>query len=308
MWPGFVEPSIGSGVLPGIFDRYEGQRLPVSIRNNNMGAISITGEITSSFAARQPGFVGTTPRPASEGGYYAVYATPEHGVHAASTLLQSYGNRGYDTPMEIVSRWSADTSAHPGYADTLVRYLRGAGFNVGRNSTVNLDDPAVRTAILKGKSHYESGAGGPVYSDDIFARGVAGNFSGNADAAGGGFDQIVYDSSGRIIGGFDAPSGGPLRIGVEGAGPLAPNNPQPTAPAGYGSTQTVEVVPGEGPGTGDGDCGWYDISCHLMKTLDYLWQQLTEPLYRILFVLLGLILLGAALALISRAPQNAGAS
>lgn len=174
---GFVEPTTNPEVRPEVIRKFANRRLPVSIRNNNMGAVSIVGDIEGSWAARQPGFVGTSPRPANEGGYYAKYATPEHGVAAASRLLERYGQQGVNTPLAIVSKWSADRRAHNSYAGTLVRYLKEAGFNVGSRTTLDLSDPNVRLAILKAKSHHEAGAGMPVYADAVFERGVNYQFS-----------------------------------------------------------------------------------------------------------------------------------
>ncbi len=174
---GFVEPTTNPEVRPEVIQKFANRRLPVSIRNNNMGAVSIVGDIEGSWAARQPGFVGTTPRPANEGGYYAKYATPEHGVAAASRLLERYGQQGVNTPLAIVSKWSTDRSAYNSYAGTLVRYLKEAGFNVGANTVLDLSDPNVRLAILKAKSHHEAGAGMPVYADAVFERGVNYQFS-----------------------------------------------------------------------------------------------------------------------------------
>ena len=174
---GFVEPTSNPEVNPTVLRKFANRRLPVSIRNNNMGAVSIVGEIEGSWAARQPGFIGVTMRPANEGGYYAKYATPEHGVAAASRLLERYGQQGVDTPLAIVTKWSTDTNAHTGYAATLVKYLKEAGFNAGANTSLDLSDPMVRFAILKAKSQHEAGAGTPVYADAVFQRGVTYQFT-----------------------------------------------------------------------------------------------------------------------------------
>jgi hypothetical protein len=157
-----------------VLQRFEGRRLPVSIRNNNMGAISITGDVSSSWAAKQPGFVGVSKRPKAEGGYYAAYARPEDGVAAASNLLIRYGEKGTNTPSKIVKKWSADTGAHAAYARTLVKFLNEAGYDTDTTTELDLNDPNVRMAILKAKSAHESGAGKQVYSDAVFQKGVLG--------------------------------------------------------------------------------------------------------------------------------------
>lgn len=168
----YVDPKSNPSVASAVLERFAGKRLPVSIRNNNMGAISITGDIQSSWAAKQPGFVGTTKRPAAEGGHYAKYATPEHGVAAASRLLERYGQQGVNTPEAIVKKWSTDTKAHGAYARTLSKYLTEAGVEAGVDTPLDLTDPKVRIAVLKAKSAHESDAGVPVYADAVFERGA----------------------------------------------------------------------------------------------------------------------------------------
>lgn len=165
----FVDPRDNPNVDPEVLSRFQGKRLPASLRLNNMGAVSITGNVAKSWAAKQPGFVGVVSRPKNEGGYYAQYATPEHGVAAASKLLERYGRQGTNTPVEITKKWAATPGNYP---NVLVKYLKAAGFDVGRNTPLDLSDPEVRLAILKAKSAHESGAGRPTYSEDVFVRGV----------------------------------------------------------------------------------------------------------------------------------------
>lgn len=301
----FLEPSVGTGIVSSIFDKYAGRRLPVSIRNNNMGAISITGNIDSSWAASMPGFVGTSPRPANEGGYYAAYATPEHGVFAASELLRKYGRGGTDTPMEIVSKWSADRTAWGNYADTLVRYLKGEGINAGRNTELNLEDARVREAILKGKSHYESGAGMPVYQEGVFERGIAGIFGQGGNTVGGReWDNVTThidpNTGERWTGTSNRPNGGPLEIGIYGPGSSPPTQitPNPTAPAGAGANQVVETGESVAPTIQEG------VEGGLVGFGDWALGAITEPLFRILFVIIGLVFLVAGLYIVSRNPQT----
>lgn len=115
--------------------------------------------------------------PANEGGYYAKYATPEHGVAAASRLLERYGEQGVDTALVIVTKWSTNTNAHTVYTPTLGKYLKEGGLNVGTNTPLDLSDPSVRFAILKAKSQHEAGAREPAYADAMFLRGVTYQFS-----------------------------------------------------------------------------------------------------------------------------------
>ncbi len=163
----FQNALLAGKVRPEVASRFGGRRAPVAMRNNNMGAISTWN--AGDWAQRQPGYVGRTPRPKAEGGYYAKYATPEQGVFAASNLLTSYGEAGRTTPLAIASKWSTDRKAWGGYAKTIARYA-----GVGPNDPLDLSDPGVRAKVLMGMSAHESGAGVPVYNDEVFLNGVNG--------------------------------------------------------------------------------------------------------------------------------------
>lgn len=165
----FVDPNTNDSVLPEVRQRYQNKRMPAAIRLNNMGAVSIVGNVSKSYGARQAGFVGTVKRPAAEGGYYAQYATPEHGVAAASNLLVKYGRSGTNTPVQITRKWAAEPGNYP---NVLVKYLNQAGISADRNTRLDLNDVNTRIAILKAKSAHESGFGKPVYSDSVFQKGV----------------------------------------------------------------------------------------------------------------------------------------
>jgi hypothetical protein len=160
------EDPIGSGKLdPTLAEMYTTKRAPVSIRNNNMGAISL-GE-KNSWVENLPGYIGKSKRPASEGGYYARFATPEAGVHAASELLRRYGRKGINTPYKIVKKWSTDSSAWTTYAETIADRL-----GVEINDEIDLENPVVRKLILMSMSAHESGTGRPIYHEEVFNTGV----------------------------------------------------------------------------------------------------------------------------------------
>ena len=165
----FISPRENPDVRPEVLSRFGNRRLPAAIRLNNPGAISIVGSVGKSFAAKQPGFTGVVKRPKNEGGYYAQFATPQHGIAAASKLLERYGRQGTNTAEKITKKWAA---APGNYPNVLVKYLREAGYQVSRNTPLDLSDPNVRIAILKAKSAHESGAGRPVYSDTVYSVGV----------------------------------------------------------------------------------------------------------------------------------------
>lgn len=165
----FMDPAQSGKLRPEVIEKYKGKTFPVTIRNNNMGAMSLKDD-SNKFVTEMPGYLDKTPRPANEGGYYARYATPEHGVAAASRNLENYARKGITRPSDIVRTWARDGNQN--YINTVVRYLNEAGYKVDGNSEVDLTDPKVRIAILKGKSAFESGAGVPVYTDDVYETGA----------------------------------------------------------------------------------------------------------------------------------------
>lgn len=165
----FEDPRQSGKIRPEVLERFKDRNLPASLRNNNMGAMSI-GDKGNPYVEGMPGFAGKTPRPANEGGYYARYATPEHGVAAASRNLENYGKKGINTVDGIIGKWA--TGGQDSYKSTVVKYLNNAGYKVDSKTPLDLSDANVRLAILKAQSAHESGAGVPVYTDDVFAKGV----------------------------------------------------------------------------------------------------------------------------------------
>ena len=186
----FQNALLAGKVRPEVASRFGGRRAPVAMRNNNMGAVSTWN--AGDWAQRQPGYVGRTPRPKAEGGSYAKYATPEQGVFAASNNLLTARYRDKDTPLKIASTWSTDRKAWGNYAKTIARYV-----GVGPNDRIDLTDPNVRARVLMGMSAHESGAGVPVYNDEVFLNGVNGSWDrGYAgwDAAPGGSPSAAAEA------------------------------------------------------------------------------------------------------------------
>jgi len=165
----FMDPRTSGKLRPEILEKYKDRNFPVTIRNNNMGAVSLADD-SNKFVTGMAGYVGKTPRPAAEGGYYAKFSSPEHGVAAASKNLENYYKKGINTPEGIVRKWAK--GANQNYISTVVSYLNNSGYKVDQTSQLDLSDPNVRIAILKAKSSFESGAGVPVYNDDVYETGV----------------------------------------------------------------------------------------------------------------------------------------
>lgn len=189
----FLPPRNNPNVNPAMLDYFNKhpanapEGLPAAFRTNNPGAISITGNVAKSWAAQQAGFAGTTPRPADEGGYYAKFATPEHGIHAEAALLKSYEKRGRDTVATILHTWAAK-----GQGQYIASVAKEMG--VGPNDKLDFNNPDVLQKFMMAQAKYESGSKGILpYKDDVYARGVRGQFE--AKYEGPSTDKIVKTAS-----------------------------------------------------------------------------------------------------------------
>lgn len=86
-------------------------------RNNNPGNV-----VDSPFAQRQPGYVGSDGR-------FAIFESPEAGVNAQVALLNSYADRGFDTPAEILNRWAPSSENNTSSYLDFVTSQTGFGAN-----------------------------------------------------------------------------------------------------------------------------------------------------------------------------------
>jgi hypothetical protein len=142
-------------------------KLPINLRDNNPGNL-----VDSAWTERQPGFVGTDGR-------YAKFDTPEDGYRAANANLDSYAERGIQTPEAILAKWAptGDGGNNPAaYAATAAQHGVTPGQPVGA-------DPASRAKLLEAMTAVEGGRPSPYSPEQIqsFLKG-----QGGAPAAGGG--------------------------------------------------------------------------------------------------------------------------
>lgn len=115
-------------------------------RNNNPGNIE-DGE----FAKGLPGYKGSDGR-------FAIFDTPENGAAAQTKLLQSYGNRGFNTVEKIVSRWSpqSDPTNQAGSTSNYTKYV-AQRLGVQPGQELNLSDPKVAAQVAAAMAEFESG-------------------------------------------------------------------------------------------------------------------------------------------------------
>lgn len=134
--------------IPGITEAQTGQteqmtNLPRGLRNNNPGNI-----IDGPFARSLPGYAGTD-------GKFAKFASLDDGNAAIDRLLQSYGNRGINTPNAIINRWAPPSDNNPTqtYAANIAKAL-----GVDPNAPLDLNNPAVLSQIRGAITKQENGA------------------------------------------------------------------------------------------------------------------------------------------------------
>lgn len=116
--------------------------VPRGMRNNNPGNI-----IDSPFAKAMPGYIGSDGR-------FAKFASLDDGNAAMDRLLQSYGNRGLNTPEGIINRWAPPSDNNPtqAYAAKVARQL-----GVQPNATIDMNSPQVRQQLAQAITLQENG-------------------------------------------------------------------------------------------------------------------------------------------------------
>jgi len=117
--------------------------VPRGYRNNNPLNI-----IDGSFARGQPGYEGTDGR-------FGRFASMDDGINAADRLLQSYADRGLNTPQSIIARWApaGDGDNNPSaYGATIARNL-----GVEPGAAIDMANPAVRRQLIDAMATVENG-------------------------------------------------------------------------------------------------------------------------------------------------------
>lgn len=117
---------------------------PRGIRNNN--ALNIED---GPFAKSQPGYSGSDGR-------FAKFQTPDHGVAAASALLDTYDQKhGLNTVAGIVNRW-----APPSDGNNTMAYASDVAGKLGIDPNAPVP-PAMRPALIAAMAQHENGQAAP---------------------------------------------------------------------------------------------------------------------------------------------------
>jgi hypothetical protein len=117
---------------------------PRGIRNNNPLNIE-----DGPFARSQPGYAGSDGR-------FAKFAAPEHGVAAASALLDSYDSKhGLNTVAGIVNRW-----APPSDGNNTMAYAQDVAGKLGIDPNAPVP-PALRPQLIAAMAQHENGVAAP---------------------------------------------------------------------------------------------------------------------------------------------------
>ena len=115
---------------------------PRNMRNNNPGNIE-----DGPFARSLPGYAGSDGR-------FAIFDNPQAGTAAKLRLLKSYGDRGFDTPREIIGRWApaSDGNDVDGYASFVSRKL-----GVNPDDPLDMMDDATLMGLAGAIQEFEGG-------------------------------------------------------------------------------------------------------------------------------------------------------
>lgn len=208
--PGGQQPAAAPPLAPGMSPMPSAApqgNTPRGLRNNNPLNIE-----AGDFTQNQPGYTGSDGR-------FAQFASMDHGISAANSLLDTYQNKyGLNTVGGIINRW-----APPGENDS-----RGYAASVAGRMGISPDQPltpAQRPALIAAMAQFENGR--PLPSQSAPAQGAAPQSPQGAMPAG------LPMGAGMPSGAPQAPQGmpGPMaQAGPPGAPPGAPAAPQ--APPG----------------------------------------------------------------------------
>jgi hypothetical protein len=116
--------------------------LPRGIRNNNFGNIE-----DGPFARSQPGYVGTDGR-------FARFDTPDSGMNAMTSLLNSGGYKNLNTARGVISRWapSSDGNDVNAYASYVAQ-----GLGLGPDDPFDRSNPATLNTLARRMAQFENG-------------------------------------------------------------------------------------------------------------------------------------------------------
>ena len=130
-----------------------GSSSPAGNLTRGGGSSSPAGNLTRGLRNNNPGNLSSWQGAGSDGGF-AVFATPAAGIHAASSNLEAYGKRGWNTLESIAAHWAPSSENDTG---AYIRALeKSTGF--GRGDKLDLSDPAVREKVIKGIIQQENGS------------------------------------------------------------------------------------------------------------------------------------------------------
>lgn len=98
-----------------------------------------------------PGYVGSDGR-------FAIFDTPESGFNAMGNLLQSYGNRGFNTVSSILNRYSpqSDPTNKPGSTKNYVNVV-AKEVGVDPAEPLDLSDPNILNRLVRSMTKVEAG-------------------------------------------------------------------------------------------------------------------------------------------------------
>lgn len=131
---------------------------PLGVRNNNPGNIRPNGDNWQGSTGQESGYV--------------KFDNPISGIRAASINLQSYMDKGINTPMTIAQNWAPkkDGNDPGGYAFNIAHDL-----NVKPDQPLDLRDPATNAAVIHAIIKQENG--GSPYDSNTIMQGVQSAFN-----------------------------------------------------------------------------------------------------------------------------------
>lgn len=155
-----------------------------------------------------PGYVGSDGR-------FAIFDTPESGFNAMGSLLQSYGNRGFNTVSSILNRYSpqSDPTNKAGSTSNYVNVVAKA-VGVDPNAPLDFSNQSVMDKLIRSMTKVEAGG-------DYFSGAKQGTSQQTAATqASGPWGQFAQDVLGGATGGL---------VGTKWQGGILGQNTVPSA-------------------------------------------------------------------------------
>lgn len=159
-----IPPDVNWGIMPdGRPARIKRPQQPAQIQSGS-GSLGVRNNNPGNIEKTTTAWSGEVESP----GRFKTFATPEDGIKAMVTNLQSYGAKGFDTVSTIINRWAPPTDKNPtsNYIKTVAK-----GMGVSPDKKLDLSNPETVSSLVREIIKFENS--GHEYSPEMLKTAVA---------------------------------------------------------------------------------------------------------------------------------------